>query len=293
MKIEAGRSWLHPVKRPISDDLYTPHNDFDFSLSHQIFSGDYRLTGKLKFEDPHLSSLMRDGKAVGLLHLECPRTFFRTTLPFLPDGTLDHVLSHKSVIGTAEVLAVIVTSGSLDEYNHPHQNKDYMGSAFKIETASILAASETREIEFFPDLDLIRKVSSLISFKCGDESQKKMKVDAEKDLIIVSLPVEEYDLYRELRVIDEAIKVLTNAVLGPAILQSMHHLRSIPTQDLDSFKAEHRWARIILSRLPSEEFPAGWLQEDPSRCLDAVQFLLSGSLKESMMQTKELIENVR
>jgi hypothetical protein len=293
MKIEAGKSWLHPVKTPVSDDLPAPHNAFDFELENQTVAGDYRLTGKLKFEDTHLSSILKRGEAVGLLHLECPRTFFRTTLPFALDGTLDQLLSHENLCGTAEVLAAIVAIKELGDYSHPHQNPDYGSSVFGVEPASFLAVSETKAIEFFPDLDLIQKVSSLISIKRGDETQKKMEVDPEMDLITVIFPSEEYELYAELRGADEVVKILTNSVVTPALLQAMHHLRSIPEPDFENFKAEHRWARLILSRLPAEEFPAGWHTGDPKKCMDAVQFLLRGPLKASMGQVKELLENVR
>lgn len=293
MKIEAGKSWLHPVKTPVSDDLPAPHNAFDFELENQTVSGDYRLTGKLNFEDTHLSALLKRGEAVGLLHLECPRTFFRTTLPFAPDGTLDQLLSHENLCGTAEVLAAIVAIKELGDYSHPHQNPDYGSAVFGVEPASFLAVSETKAIEFFPDLDLIQKVSSLISIKRGDETQKKMEVDPEMDLITVIFPPEEYELYAELRGADEVVKILTNSVVTPALLQAMHHLRSIPEQDFENFKAEHRWARLILSRLPTEDFPSGWHTEDPKKCMDAVQFLLRGPLKASMGQVKELLENVR
>jgi hypothetical protein len=292
VKIEVGKSWLHPVKTPVSDDLLSPHNAFDFDLESEIVSGDYRLIGKLKFEDSHLSSLLQSGEAVGLLHLECPRTFFRTTLLFASDGTLDQMLSHENLCGTAEVLAAIVAIKELSDYSHPNQNLDYGNSVFGVDPASFLAVSETKAIEFFPDLDLIQKVSSLISIKRGKETQKMMEVDPEMDLITVIFPPEEYELYAELRGADEVIKILTNSVVTPALLQAMHHLRSIPEQEFDNFKAEHRWARLILSRLPVEEFPAGWYTGDPKKCMDAVQFLLREPLKASMNEVKELLENV-
>ena len=293
MKIEAGKSWLHPVKTPVSDDLPSPHNSFDFELEHQIVSGDYRLQGKLVFDDSHLSGLVQDGKAVGLLHLECPRTFFRTTLPFSEDGALDQILSHESVCGTAEVLAAIVTKEALGAYSHPRQNQDYGSSTFGVEPASFLAVSNTKEIEFFPDLDLIQKVSSLINIKRGEESLKNMEVDPETDLITVALPPEDYDLYAELRAADEVSRVLTNGVITPALLQALHHLRSIPEAEFENFKAEHRWARLILSRLPTGEFAAGWHTGDPKKCLDAVQYLLRGPLKASMSQVRELLDYER
>jgi hypothetical protein len=292
MRIEAGKSWLHPVKTPVSDDLPAPHNAFDFELESRTVSGDYRLTGKLVFEDPHLSSLLQKGEAVGLLHLECPRTFFRTTLPFASDGTLDQLLSHEKLCGTAEVLAAIVAIKELGNYAHPNQNSDYGGSVFGVEPASFLAVSNTKSIEFFPDLDLIQKVSSLISIRRGEDTQLRMEVDPEMDLITVSFPPEEYELYAGLRGADEVVKILTSSVVMPALLQAMHHLRSIPEQDFENFKAEHRWARLILSRLPAEEFPSGWHTGDPKKCMDAVQYLLRGPLKASMAQVKELLENV-
>ena len=291
MKIEAGKSWLHPVKTPISDDLPAPHNAFDFELQSQTVSGDYRLTGKLLFEDPYLSSLLQTGEATGLLHLECSRTFFRTSLPFDSNGTLDQMISHENLCGTAELLVAIIATKELSAYSHPNQNADYGNSVFGVDPASFLAISQTKIIEFFPDLDLIQKVSSLISIHRGAETLKKMEVDPERDLITVIFPPAEYELYAELRGADEVVKILTNSVVTPALLQAMHHLRSIPEQEFENFKAEHRWARLILNRLPSEEFPAGWHTGDPKKCMDAVHFLLGGPLKTSMNQVKELLKN--
>jgi hypothetical protein len=48
---------------------------------------------------------------------------------------------------------------------------------------------------------------------------------------------------------------------------------------------------FFLSRLPSEDFPDGWHRDEPKKCMDAVQFLLSGPLKASMAQVKGLLEN--
>ena len=289
MIIAAGKSWLHPVKNPSSEDIQSPDNSFDFDLTSTVLDGRYQLQGQLKHEDATLSRLIADGKAKAFLHLECPRTYFRRVFEFGPDGRLESTVSHDEVRGRAEVLAVIVAVDDLAAYQHPRQNPDYGNHSFCVSPAEFLAVSGTKQIEFYPDMDQLPHISSLLTVRKGEDGLERMEINPMENRIVILLPPEEHKMYSEIRLVGSVRDLLVNGVIMPALLHSLHYLRTMQTEELEDFKAGHRWARLILERLGEAGFPEPWGNADPSDCVNGTLHLLRGPLKKSLDQLAQLI----
>jgi hypothetical protein len=289
MIVAAGKSWLHPVRNPSSDDIQAPDNGFDFDLSSTVLDGHYQLQGNLLHEDTLLSSLISQGQAKAFLHLECPRTYFRRVFEFGTDSRLVTAIPHDTVRGKAEVLAIIVAVSDLPAYRHPQQNPDYGDHSFRVSPAEFLAVSGTKQIEFYPDMDQLPHISSLLTIRKGEEGLDRMDINPTENRIVVLLPPEEHKMYSDIRLMGSVRDLLVNGVVMPALLHSLHFLRAMQSEELEDFKAGHRWARLILERLAVAGFPEPWSNADPSDCVKGTLHLLRGPLKKSLNQLVQLI----
>lgn len=73
----------------------------------------------------------------------------------------------------------------------------------------------------------------------------------------------------------------------PALLQSLHYLRGLESDELEDFKREHPWARRILARLDALGFSIH-SGTDSILCLRAAQALLHSPIRRSLENIEAL-----
>ena len=285
MKITSQRSWPHPVLSPLVDDIQD--NAFEFDLTVRADSGSWELSAEAKDPDPHIDGMVRAGRAVYLMHVECPRTFYRAAIrSSLPSCKM--AIPGQLIYGVVEVSFFVVAADHINKYRHPQQHADYGDTAFSISAGLPLAVAQAKTFEAFLDADPLAKLSSLIDIK-RDKDLQRMAVDCEGDRITIKLPPAEFDRYKELRSDATLHGLLANSVILPALMDGIFYLRSLGAE-LEDFKAKHRWSRCLLARLDALQISAADPGTESSRCLEAAQILLQGPLKRSLDKLSELFQ---
>ena len=277
MNFSRSRSWPHPVVSPLSDDV-TP-NGFDFRLDVLPEHQRWILGIEASDDDGTLSYYVHDGSAHYLLHVECKRTYFRRTLKS-NKPRFEMSIEGDSLFGLVEVSLLLVATKDVEAYRHPGQHADYRESAFDISIGEPLAVAPTKSFDAFLEADPILRLSSILDIRRDDEL-RVMKVNCLDNRIVVELPTSEFNRYRELRA-DPAIRgLLATTVVLPALLDAFFYLRT-PGLDLDEFKADHRWSRVVLNRLDRIGIDITNPDAESGVCLEAAQALLREPLRRSL-----------
>lgn len=286
MNFNRARSWPHPVVSPLSDDVMP--NVFDFRLDVLPEYQRWILGIEATDEDATLAQCVGAGEARYLAHVECKRTYFRCAI-MSDKPAFEMSIDGNSLFGVVEVSLLLVATKDLDEYRHPNQHADYRDGTFNIGIGEPLAVAVSKSFDAFLEADPILRLSSILDIKRGDEDLRVMKVNCHGDRIVIELPSAEYDRYRELRVDPRIRGTLATSVVLPALLDSFFYVRTLGS-DLDDFKENHRWCRVVLSRLERMEIDVLNASPESGVPLEAAQLLLREPLRRSLEDLSELFK---
>lgn len=279
MIFSRSRTWPHPVLSPLSDDI-SP-NGFDFDLDVWPDLPRWRLRVTAKHADETMQQLISLNRACYVLHIECKRTHFRDAFKST-ESEFELPISGDQLFGVVEASFFVVATTDIDSYQHPAQHDDYRDSTFSVSVGEPLAVAVSKSFEAPLEADPILKLSSIIDIRKGDENTRFMSVNCHGERIVLELPPSEYESYRNLRADLNLRGLLASTVILPGLLQSLHYLRELGSDDLGEFKAAHRWSRLVVSRLEGMGIELSGGDEGGSVCLDAAQRLLRGPLRRSL-----------
>jgi len=220
------------------------------------------------------------GELVYALHVECPGTFYRQM--FCSDSRESSFeVPATRIVGKVETVLLLVAAKDINDYKHPGQHEDYGNSVFHISQGEPLAVSETVTFEAFLDADPVLELPSIFDIKKGGDTTRLVDAKFEADRIVLELPPDDFDRYRAMRSHSTIRDLVASAVLLPALIQALHYLRALSSEELEDFKANHRWSRIISRRLDKLGVD---LEEgaDGAVCLEAAQKLLRGPLRRAL-----------
>jgi hypothetical protein len=286
MNFNRSRSWPHPVLSPSTDDI-ADSSAFDFNLDVVADYKRWLLEVDIPSLDEHISQLVAANCAAFVLHVDCKRTYYRSTARSLKNK-FEVMIGGEHLFGTVEVSLVVLATKDLDQYGHPKQHPDYGTATFDVSVGQPLAVAQTKVFDAYLESDPILKLSSILDIRRGEPTQKGMQVECDADRIIAILPSDEYDSYREVRT-DAAIRgLLATTVIFPAVMDALFYLAE-RGQDLDDFKADHRWARCVLSRLERHDIDLSATGSKHTICLEAVQTLLREPIRRGLDDIRSLL----
>jgi hypothetical protein len=279
MIFDKSRNWPHPVLTPLTDDV-SP-NAFDFELDVWPDEPRWRLRVEAKHEDETIQNLIAAKKACYLLHVECKRTYYREAFTST-DSRFESTVPGDRLFGVVETSFLVVATKDINKFQHPGQHKDYRDASFPISIGEPIAVAVSKSFEAPLESDPILKLSSIIDIQKGEEDARFMKINCQSERIILILPPSEYDRYRHLRTAPNLRGLLATTVVMPSLLQSLHYLRELDSDELGEFKADHRWSRLILTRLEAMGVDITGGDEGGAVCIEATQRLLRGPLRRGL-----------
>jgi len=286
MNFNRPRSWPHPVLSPLSDDVMPNH--FDFRLDPLPEHKRWLLEIEASDEDATLAHSVQTGKARYLAHVECKRTYFRAAL-LSNTPRFEMEIAGDALFGAVEVSLLVVAAKDLKDYRHPNQHADYRNGAFNISIGEPLAVAVSKSFDAFLEYDPILKLSSIIDIRRDEALRVMQTIPNEGHRIIIKLPSAEFDRYVQLRA-DIAIRgLIATTVLLPALMDAFYFLRT-EVSELDDFKADHRWSRLVLSRLERMDVDLVDPDAETSVCLQGAQLLLREPLRRSLEDLGELFK---
>jgi hypothetical protein len=278
MNLHRRGSWPHPVLSPFGDDIQP--SDFGFSLDPVPDGDHWTLRVTASHSDLTMDNRAEAGDAVYALHVECSGTFYRQMFCSNRRESAYDIPATR-IVGKVETVLMLVAAKDIKDYRHPGQHDDYGNSVFHISQGEPLAVSETVIFEAFLDADPVLELPSIFDIKRGDEATRLVDAKFEADRIVLELPPDDFDRYRAMRSHSTIRDLIASAVLLPALIQALHYLRALSSEELEDFKANHRWSRIISRRLDKLGIK---LEEgaDGALCLEAAQKLLRGPLRRAL-----------
>jgi hypothetical protein len=280
--IIGDRSFPHPVLASFNDDV-SP-NDFSLTFTAIPDADNYYIDAKFAYSNRTLIDLVKGGRAVHSVHLECKRNFYREIFTF---ENLSRRLTIKAseLVGRVEVSGFITAQRPIDKYQIRGSHSDYGNTKFQIRSGDILAVSATQYFDAFVDYDPLKTISSILTIERAEQDDEgAMKLETTDDRLVATLSQKDYDRYTNLKADPAVGPLLANQVIVPALLEAIHEIGEGSNEAFEDGMTK-RWFRSIYQKLKDSGID---LRTKHHSSLEALQMLLKLPLRRSLEGISQL-----
>jgi len=219
----------YPVLAEYSDDYKTGSYEVNIDLTKEGYNIKLHFLATLTSNS--LKTLIQEGKAKYVYHMECAQTGFRQVL--ITNKIDDsYLLSNKSVSGKLQICPFIVAVEDLTDYTATEFHEDYEGQTFNVETGCVMAVGRMVTAEISKDIDDMANTPSVFSIiRNADASCRQMLVEMFGRKIVIKLPLEDYYSYKSLRCTPQAQSILNAITIIPALTYVLSELKIMSVED--------------------------------------------------------------
>lgn len=223
MRVNENRIFPYPVYRKGSDD----YKNVVFETNTELYYNS--VTATIQFdvliEDTAIMSLIENNQIGLFCHVECSKTKYREV--FELDGTdnekqtLDIELSKLN--GDIEVLCFLVAKEEITGFKDENLNDFYQDETIRFPQYARIGYSEPFETKIVKHLDVNGEVPSIFSVQ-ADTTINIMAYDITPDKIIILLPENEHNIYRDYVGVDPRTKLMMmNLAVLTEIIQKIQN----------------------------------------------------------------------
>ena len=274
--ITRDRSFPHPVLAEFRDDVVP--SQFGLATTVSPDPDNYYLEVQFVYSSPSLASLIKTGKAIHTVHLECKRNFYREVFSF--EAVTERItIPASQLVGRVEVSGFIVAREAIEAYRIDGAHSDYGDATFQIQPGDILAMASTQVFDAYTDYDPLRRISSILTIRrSDDEDEGPMSLDTSGELIVATLSRKDYERYTDLKTDLRLVPLLANQVVLPAILEAVHQMKRLSEEEFEEEK-DKRWFRSVVKKLDDDGID---IRDEAVSATIAVQRLLQLPLRRSL-----------
>lgn len=275
------RQYPYPVLTYFNDDY--KNCSFISNVTSNAENNKIKLNISFNLTSKTLSQLIRDEKAVYLVHLECKSTRFRKKYETYDDSiTID--IDGNNVKYEVEVSIFIAAKANISEFKSGEFNDDFSGISFNIEPGDVLALDRSIKINIDKTGDSLKKMPSIFSIVPDEKCRGTIRWTDDGCKIIIHLSKDNFSKYKILRNRRDFADVMASIIVIPVLTEIICNI-----QNDENCYAESLWIRVIKDRLKavgidSHEKIQG---KDSS---DLAYKLLDGLLDKSFLGVENCVE---
>jgi len=206
---------------------------------------DFFLTVEMVCSSASLRSLIDEGVASYIMHIDCPTTMFRRAIRLA--GMRDRVsISTQDIDKAVEVTFFIVADSELPHYAIDAANADFDGVAFSVTPGDILAYSETHRFDASLPFDALKNISAIINVVgSNEEGRRPAQVMLTGEKVIIRLCKDDFRNYMLMRGDPAHRQLIVTALVLPALMEAVHTFWAKPEEERDMY----RWCRVLSQRI--------------------------------------------
>lgn len=224
-----NKLYPYPVLDSSSEQYKT--GNFETDLNSTIEGYNIRLVFKSKLDEKGLMSLINQGKATFVYHLECPQTGFRN-VHITDQLEFSCTIPGKNLRGYLEICCFVIAKENIVGYTNLNFSEFYDGLTFDIDAGGILATGDSFNVNVDINIDELSDIPSIFSIvPILDSSITYMQVDTSQKKLLIKLPKKDFENYKILNLAPEYLSSLTAMTVIPALTQVLGELKAQNIED--------------------------------------------------------------
>lgn len=225
----------------VNDDI-TPGLPADsvvikFDKSNPI---EYKLSVSLKFDNPDIEQLIKDGYAQYVCEVDCVKTNLRKSISY-DKPEFDFDINRKSVSGTVELNCYVTVIKPIDNYVNSGFHEDYQGAVFNPTPGDILVGFPMRSFIADPKFDKLKSATSFMQIR-QDQDHTFTNFEFTSKTIDIKLPTELFNIFTS-GVGGTYAEVIHSSLAHSALLAALYEINNY---------ANAQWAQAIVELLNND-----------------------------------------
>lgn len=275
----------YPILFKYNDDFINSSFSSDINAINKPNHLDLKINFTLN--DDTILNLIKDNKAVYLVHAECPITSFRK-LTISKDNFIELTLPSTKLRGKLEICTFVVANCEIKKYSNHNFHEDYYGLEFDLDKGNILAIGNGKEFEISKTDEDLENLPSIIKiFKSKDKKFGEITVDTEGDYILVGLYEDCFEKYNLL-----GRSQFKNTMLSLILLPAMITVLERMLEDYDNME-DLKWFKVLSAILESLGVNVSELNNDLSSkgsILYIAQLIFDNPISRSLVEIYSIDE---
>ncbi|MCR4717282.1 MAG: hypothetical protein K5656_08880 [Lachnospiraceae bacterium] len=222
-----NRLFPYPVLCEDTDDYI----EGEFRVEPEVISQNMSHTlvsFRISLDNPGLKSLIKQGYAEYVIHIECSNTSFRTVLHTFSDEE-SYYLNNGKVNGDVALVGMIVAKKEIANYQNDRLNDDYDDVNLTIPRAAIMAYCNMPRLNILKNYEELSQEESLFSvignIKKDQNEELPVRFSLDSDRIKIFVDAEVRDAYIAYQNNVAMRPLIWSVLLIPALTFMMEELR--------------------------------------------------------------------
>ncbi|KGK87384.1 hypothetical protein DP68_11430 [Clostridium sp. HMP27] len=218
------RLYAYPVLSEEKDDYNS--SVFDVDLQYRMNGvNNLQLEFNFTLDNEELRNLIIGGKAEYVIHIECSNTAFRTTLHSITEQSGIDIPVGR-IYGKLEIIALIVSKESINNFINSDWNDDYTGVSFDFSKGNILGYKNLPALDIVKNYEELTSASSIFMvYKRLTTEEKPMDVNIDSAQIKIGLGTQEYGIYSRFCKKVQFQPILNSMLIFPALVYVFEELK--------------------------------------------------------------------
>lgn len=189
-----NRLFTYPVLSEEKDDFEKGLFKVDFE-NYMEGVNSLKLTFDIEMDCPEIETMILNGQAEYVIHLECSTTAYREVVKSI-SKRIEHVIPIGRISGSFDAVAFVILKKDVSNYTCAGWDKDYADMAFSLCAGSILAYQNLPGLNIVKDFEEFISAGSIFTvYKRISEEDKPIEVNLEANKIRIGLTSKDYDVY--------------------------------------------------------------------------------------------------
>mgnify|MGYP000474110766 FL=1 len=218
------RLYTYPVLSEERDDYID--SIFDAEVQYKMNGVNNLLFNfDIEMDNKDLQSMILEGEAEYVIHIECANTSFRTAIHDISNHVSKEIPIGR-VNGRIEIIVLMVTKKDVHHFRNSNWDDDYEGISFELSKGSILAYKNIPAIDIVKNYEELNSASSIFKvYKRLTNESKPMEVDLSSAQIGIGLGLQEYEIYSRFCDKEEFQPILNSMIVFPALVYVFEELK--------------------------------------------------------------------
>lgn len=232
MKQRIDKVLPYPLLAEYTDDY--ENSSFIQKIKTSIYGSNLMLNLDCELNDDGIQSLISEGKACVVYHIECSHTGYRKILKATAsDFKIASQIPFKCLHGDVEINTFVIAEQKIEGYKNSHFNQDYEGLAFNIDAGCRIAEAKLYTVSIPLKLtDFVEDNNPyVVVIPKNDDSDQKPSINLDTPKIQVLVPKKASQNYAVLQGTAGMRDVLYSMFLVPAVFQGLLAIKGTKGND--------------------------------------------------------------
>ncbi len=234
---------------PIIRDYLEDYNStiFEGKLTVSLEKDGYYVKPKFEINNDEINKLIETGFLSYAIEVQCVSTWFRKFYKIQNNETirLDPHMIHERV----ELMPCVIVTKSIESYKINDFVDEYQDINIKLKSGDVVAIGTKRVFDALYQNDIIKDGTSIVNVK-GSDSIKEIEYDYSKSIIVITLPMKQYEDYIDCGYNKSKYKVLNAILTIPVLVEVITIIRDDELYpEKQSGLSGNAWYKTIVANL--------------------------------------------